>query len=157
MSSDAGDLRAELLEEHLLEGNPIRFRARGGSMAPMIRDGTVLHVVPLDRWRVGDVLLGERSGTWIAHRLVSMSDAAVVLRGDAMAQPDPPLPRTSVLGRVARVEIGGFRISVDGWAGRLLSATALLSIRGRALLPRAVRSVRSMRSMASRDRNRHAT
>lgn len=143
---DAQAPRAELLAEHLRNGHTLRFRARGGSMAPLIRDGSVLTVVPLDRWRAGDVLQCARGGNWVVHRLVSWTDSHCVLRGDALQRADAPVPRADVLGRVTHVERRGRNRSVDGLRGRLCRALARLSLGGRPVLERCTSAVRRLRS-----------
>ena len=65
-----------LAAEILAEGRALRFKARGGSMYPFVRDGDVVHVKPVEGSAVGvgDVVLcryGENR--LVAHRVIGVS------------------------------------------------------------------------------------
>lgn len=118
--------RSRLLEalslEHLRKGNTLRFRATGGSMFPLIRSGDILHVHPAEHHRLGDVLLRVQGNNWIAHRLIRHTRDAeglprLILRGDALPAPDPPVPPETVLGRIVGIERKGQIRSPDGLLG----------------------------------------
>jgi signal peptidase len=118
----------EALAAGILQGGSgLRFRARGASMRPFIRDGDVLELQPLDGAPVrrGDVVLfREGAGRVVAHRVIHLrrEDGRVVLRtrGDALACPDGFVSREQVLGRVVALERGGRRIGLDRTTQRLL-------------------------------------
>jgi signal peptidase len=111
----------EALAAGILQGGSgLRFRARGTSMRPFIRDGDVLEVQPLDGAPVrrGDVLLcRDGRGRLVAHRVIRLGrhDGRVALRtrGDALASPDRLVCLEQVLGRVVAVERGGRRIRLE--------------------------------------------
>jgi signal peptidase I len=91
------------VEESLRSGLACELTLRGGSMAPLLRDGDVVCVEP-GAPRPGDVVVAERDGRLVTHRLVSLSDGVAVMRGDACRGDDPPLPVSALLGRVVRVK-----------------------------------------------------
>lgn len=106
--AEFGALAADLLGA----GHALRFRARGGSMHPAIRDGDALWVSPSAPVRRGDVALCRAAaGRVLAHRVVCVTEAGIQTQGDALACPDPPVPWEQVLGRVTAVERAGRRLS----------------------------------------------
>jgi hypothetical protein len=104
----------QLLEDLLLRGYPVRFRADGRSMDPAIRDGEVITVEPLGGLpvRIGEVVLYRHGRAAIAHRVVRVRSSAgriveLRLRGDAAGACDAPVAPGQVLGRVVAVERAG--------------------------------------------------
>jgi hypothetical protein len=132
---------AELGREVLGSGRALRFRAQGGSMAPLVRDGDVVLVRPVDSGsiRVGDVLLcltpGCPSRGVVLHRLVRREagpqGVRFTVQGDRLARPDGTIPAAQVCGRVAAIERAGTRIQVDGPAMRALGRLAALRSRSK--------------------------
>ena len=112
---------AALASEILGGGSSLRFRARGVSMQPFIRDGDILEVQPpgVAALRRGDVVLCHpRGGRLVAHRVVRIireksGSTTIATQGDALTFPDVPLPVEQVLGLVAAVERNGKRIRLD--------------------------------------------
>lgn len=80
-------------------------------MAPLIRDGDVLTVAPLDQRepRAGDVVafVTPREGRLAIHRVVARVEAGWVLRGDNAPHADGIVLRGDMLGVVTRVEREG--------------------------------------------------
>jgi signal peptidase I len=105
---------ADVVADLLRRGHSVRFRAKGGSMMPTIREGEAITVAPVapDAIRRGDVVL-YRSGQGVtAHRVVSVEQPAggaprFVTRGDASGSCDEPVEEAAVLGSVVAVERGG--------------------------------------------------
>jgi hypothetical protein len=64
--------------------------------------------VDRDAYRPGDVVLYARNGRLFVHRLAEMAGEAVVTRGDALLEPDPPVRAGDLLGRVVSIERGGW-------------------------------------------------
>jgi signal peptidase I len=116
---------AALAVEILGGGSRLRFRARGASMQPFIRDGDILEVRPpgITALQRGDVVLCRlRGGRLVAHRVVQImrdSGTAIVTQGDALACPDASISVEQVLGHVAVVERAGKRIRLDTHRQRL--------------------------------------
>jgi len=118
---------AALAGEILGGGSSLRFRARGASMQPFIRDGDILEVQPpgVATLRCGDVVLCRPGGgRLVAHRVVRLirdnrGTTAVVTRGDALACSDLPVSWEQVLGRVVAVERNGKRIKLNTHMQRL--------------------------------------
>jgi hypothetical protein len=111
---------AALATEVLRGGHTLRFRARGGSMWPFIRDGdwALVQAVGAASIRRGDVVLVHTgSGRLLVHRAVwvGREGSELILRtqGDSLAHADPLIHATQVLGRVVAVERGGRRLRLD--------------------------------------------
>ena len=103
----------------LREGRTIRFQAPGTSMLPTIHDGDTLIVEAVDvrQVRRGDVVLVAGPSFIHAHRVRRVPAAGedfLILRGDALAANDCPIPRRNVLGRVVRVRHNGKYHRVSG-------------------------------------------
>jgi ribosomal protein S18 acetylase RimI-like enzyme len=102
-----------LAAEVLAAGGSLRFRARGGSMTPSIRNGDIVTVEPAAAasLRVGDVALCHEGGRALVHRVVGMSAEGETLRirlaGDAGHGAEERIGPGQVLGRVVRVEPQG--------------------------------------------------
>jgi len=127
---------ADLMKNVLARGLPFRFRVRGWSMTPFIRDRDVVTIVPLESKppRIGDIVAfaGPGIGPLVVHRVVGRSGTRLLIQGDNQAEaPDGLLPESSVLGRVSRVERDGrqVRLGLGGERGllALLSRKGLLS------------------------------
>lgn len=125
------DELGDLAEALLGEGQGLRFCARGASMRPFIRDGDVLDVRPVGarRLRRGDVVLfRDGEGRLLAHRVVRVGPAGLVVQGDALVWPDGPVGYDQLLGRVSAIERDGKQIPVEGrW--RRWSALLFLGFR----------------------------
>lgn len=118
---------AELSAAILGAGSGLRFRAHGDSMAPLLRDGDMLRVDPVEPGsvRVGDVILccGE-PGRILVHRVVRRMAGPdgylFEIQGDGAARPDGAIPAERVYGRVVAIDRSGGRIRLDSWGQRRL-------------------------------------
>ncbi len=119
---------ARLALELLRGGTSIRFRARGGSMSPFIRDGDVLTVTPCnaDSLRLGDVALYRNAiGSVWAHRVLGRSgkgrSLVLEMRGDSSRGAQESVPADAILGRVVSARRGDSGKTVGGAADRWLA------------------------------------
>ena len=108
--SDATTVVVDLLAR----GHAVQFQARGDSMHPLIRDHDYLHVEPVDRIRVGDIVLVLAERGLTAHRVVASRDGMIVTRGDNAPAADDAVPRSKVLGKVTAVIREGREVKVRG-------------------------------------------
>lgn len=127
MRDCSGSALLELGSEILARGDRLRFRARGGSMFPFIRNGEIVEVEPVDigQIRVGDIVFYRTwSGRILAHRVIKKrkGEKGVVLmtKGDAVPRPDVLVYPDQVLGRVVVVERSGRNIRFDNGLHRLV-------------------------------------
>jgi signal peptidase I len=105
---------AGLSAEILGQGKCLRFQARGSSMQPLVRDGDILSVHPLEGNlpRVADIVLCRvPPGRILVHRVVRRwrdgQGWQYLLQGDRVAKPDGVFSRTQLLGRVMGIERSG--------------------------------------------------
>ena len=93
-----------LLQETLLKTGRLRLRVRGTSMEPALPAGCIIEARPVPAsLHVGDIVLFHRSDDLVAHRLVAHTAAGWLTRGDAVAEPDPPITEDQILAVVAVV------------------------------------------------------
>jgi signal peptidase I len=122
----------ELLQATLGEGAPFRFRARGFSMDPFIRDGDVITVSPLGENSpgMGDVVafVQREIEKLLIHRVIRIKANAYFMKGDNTKGVDSSVPPANVLGLVTRVERGRKRVFIGLGPERYL--IALLTRRG---------------------------
>lgn len=85
-----------------------------GSMEPTFETGSLVYVVETDDYAVGDVVTFSRENTVVTHRIVGVTHAGFVTKGDANAAADP--------WRVAAEEIRGETVLSVPLYGRLLLA-----------------------------------
>lgn len=145
----------ELAVQLLGAGRAVRFRARGSSMQPMVRDGDVLDVWPADSVSidVGDIILYRsiRKGI-VVHRVVGMyrqdENTTLVVKGDSVRTADPEVHESQVLGRIVSIERRGRKIAAPTrfWRHRSSLHLRLLPLRRRAnaVLQGALRELRSI-------------
>ncbi len=114
-----------LIKATLAKKANLRFRVRGFSMSPLIRDGDVVTLAPLPETAIepGRVIAFLRScdGKMIIHRLVKIyrgSDARYVPKGDNVCRTDDPVLRSGILGGVAKVERDGRSVFFGCGPGR---------------------------------------
>jgi phage repressor protein C with HTH and peptisase S24 domain len=137
----SGRSLTELLRAVLDKGKPFRFRARGLSMSPFIKDGDVVTVAPLRGAtpQTGDIaaFLHPATGQLAIHRIVGAKSGRFTLKGDNAVETDGALPAATLLGLVTRVERNGSLIRPGPGGG---AAIAKLSRSG--LLRKAVAAAR---------------
>ncbi len=128
--TDATTVIVDLLQR----GHAVQFQARGDSMHPLIRDHDYLHVEPVERVRVGDIVLVLAERGLTAHRVIVVREGEVITRGDNAPAADDALPIARVLGKVTTV-------MRDGQAVKFRSAAARAAALVRRLVTKAVASL----------------
>ncbi|MHB8146346.1 MAG: nucleotidyltransferase family protein [Vulcanimicrobiaceae bacterium] len=93
-------------------------------MLPTLHQPMVLEVGPLERTRIGDVLVFDDGRSLVAHRLVSLRPGMFITAGDAHPERLESVPRERVVGRVTRVFAG------------LEAGSPILYLRGSSLIGR---------------------
>ena len=131
-AAEFGDLSADLLKM----GKQVRFRARGYSMTPLVRDMDVLLVQPVrtSLIRIGDIILCSiQPDRVVVHRVIrrrsDLHGFYFMVQGDRAAQPDGWIQQSQVLGRVAEVERGELHLDMNSPAARGIALFAVLSSR----------------------------
>jgi len=98
------DPEGRRLAEELSRSGVAERKVGGDSMAPTLRQGSRVTLVPPSALHVGDIVVLELGGRLFTHRLTSLHGDTAVCRGDNRRACDPPVPRTAVLARVALVD-----------------------------------------------------
>lgn len=115
-----------LLRAVVHRGVPFRFKVKGFSMTPFLRDEDVLTVSPLSDTSLGygDVVsfIHHVTGKLIIHRIVGRKGDYFLLRGDNSPEDDWLVPQANILGRVTRVERNGRRVLFGIGSERFLIA-----------------------------------
>jgi hypothetical protein len=127
----------QLLIDILHKGAAFRFRAKGFSMSPFIKNGDVITVAPLrgKKPRLGDVVafINPRTEGLVVHRVVGKRGKNhLYIRGDNLPTRSHIVPIGPILGRVERIERDGKAVTLG--LGLEKTFIALLSRRG-LLLP----------------------
>ena len=114
---------ASVTQEVLGRGRALRFRAKGGSMSPFIRNGDVVEVAPAEgNINLGDIILYRSSnGNPVIHRVIQKRKENIITKGDSVPSSDQPLLSRQVLGRVVCIEKNGWHLRLDRRMGRFIN------------------------------------
>jgi phage repressor protein C with HTH and peptisase S24 domain len=122
----SGEALADLMRAVLAKDKPLRFRAKGPSMAPFIKDGDVVTVRPLGggRPRTGNIVayLHPVTGRVGVHRIVREKSGQFLLKGDNLPSGDGLLSPGQILGIVSRVERADKNVRLGRLGGGALVA-----------------------------------
>jgi len=122
----SGPALVQLLRAVLDKGAPVRFRAKGFSMSPFIKNEDVVTLSPLQNASpgVGDVIAFVLQGTdkLCVHRVVRKDGDCCVTKGDNSSEADESVPRENILGFVTRVERDGKEVFLGLGPERFLIA-----------------------------------
>jgi len=119
MGDSGADSRLfEELTRELLEGGVgVRFRARGASMSPAIRDGEIVEITPVivSKLRKDDIVLTKSDYGFRLHRIVCADHTSdrFITRGDCGQQNDPALRGEQILGLARSKEVRVGRTTVQ--------------------------------------------
>ncbi len=95
------ELMAAVLEKNV----PFRFSASGFSMYPFIKNGDLI-TLSTGPYRLGDVVafINQENGKLTVHRIVQISPAGYLIKGDNVSGVDGCFPPSGMIGKVIRVE-----------------------------------------------------
>jgi len=97
-----------LAQSVFAKGMPFRFKTKGFSMSPFIKDGDTITIAPVSDGLPGpgDVaaFIAPENGRLVVHRVVGKGKRGFLLRGDNAIETDGRVPEENILGRVVRVE-----------------------------------------------------
>jgi hypothetical protein len=108
----SGAAVTRLLKAVIERGKPFKFKARGWSMSPFIRDGDILTLSPPSTPfpQKGDVLgvLDPGTDKLVVHRVVGMKNGKYLIKGDSAEKKDArSFGLNRICGHVTRVERNG--------------------------------------------------
>jgi hypothetical protein len=124
----------ELVKDILSKGVECRFRAKGHSMSPFIKDGDVVTVSPLNGTSPGlgnvTAFIHKDTGRLVIHRVVGKRRDFCFIKGDNAAEADGLFQKTNLLGFVTELERKGkkvfFGLGPERFLIALLTRTNLL-------------------------------
>lgn len=114
-SADPQTFRQDLFADLLRQFGTAKLSVTGASMLPTIWPGDVLTVQrkKLGGLRAGQIVLAERDGQFIAHRIMSVDGDRVITQGDSMPQRDPSLTLSEIQGKVVSILRNGREIPLE--------------------------------------------
>lgn len=98
-----------LAAQILLTCGQLSLRVTGGSMLPAMIPGDVIqfHSCAAEHAEPGDVVLFRRDDRFVVHRVVTRTIDGLLTQGDALAEPDSPVSRDDVIGKVVGISRRG--------------------------------------------------
>jgi hypothetical protein len=115
-----------LMRDVLAKGAFFRFKARGPSMTPFVKDGDIITVAPCPsaELRTGDIIAFTyaESGRLAVHRIVGIRGESFLVKGDNALSFDGIIPQSQILGHVTRIERNGRSIRLGLGLGRKVFA-----------------------------------
>ncbi|MDD5174497.1 MAG: S26 family signal peptidase [Candidatus Omnitrophica bacterium] len=128
----SGNTLIELIRGCVENKRSFRFKVKGSSMTPFIKDEDIVTISPVisPSVRIGEAIafLRPNCGKLVIHRVVKRDGNAYLVKGDGVPGTDGFIPRDRILGVVAKIERGGRKISFGAGHERVL--IALLSRSG---------------------------
>lgn len=85
-------------------GQPINVKVHGWSMIPAFREGDKLVLALNKDVRVGDIIIFNREGDLIAHRLMRSFKDEYLTKGDSLWYFDPLVKKNDILGKVTGIK-----------------------------------------------------
>jgi hypothetical protein len=125
--SISGGILLDLMQSVLAKEADFKFRARGLSMTPFIKDGDIITISPLSKENpsTGRVVAFTRpdNGQLVVHRVIGKQGSEFLIQGDNITgRQDELIPLVNILGCVTKIERGGHRIFLGMGPERFLIA-----------------------------------
>ena len=115
----------ELVEEEIAQGMPVRFRLKGNSMFPLLRnvkDSVILEKCSTDNLKPMDVVLFRYQGTYVLHRIIQRRGDGLLMQGDGSIMAMEQCTVNDVVGKVTSIcRPSGKIVSVESWKWMLPS------------------------------------
>ena len=113
------------VEAELAEGRPVRFRLKGNSMFPLLRnrkDVVVLEKCSFESLKPMDVVLFRYRGKHVLHRIIRREGECLLIQGDGSIVAKEECKVDDVVGKVVQIcRSSGKVLSVDSWQWRIPS------------------------------------
>jgi len=101
----------DLIENILAKKAAFRFKVKGFSMLPFIREDDIVTVTPLSKLAVGlgrpVAFVHPFSKKLVIHRIVAVRKDYYLIKGDNCFDSDGRVRKENILGSVSRIERGG--------------------------------------------------
>ena len=107
------------VEAELAEGRPVRFRLKGNSMFPLLRNGkdvVVLEKCSFESLKPMDVVLFRYRGKHVLHRIIRREGGRLLIQGDGSIVAIEECKVDDVVGKVVQIcRKSGKEIPVGSW------------------------------------------
>ena len=108
-----------LVEEEIAQGKPVRFRLKGNSMFPLLRnvkDSVILEKCSTDDLKPMDVVLFRYRGSHVLHRIIHRKGDDLLIQGDGSIVALEQCTVNDVVGKVTSIcRSSGKIVSVESW------------------------------------------
>ena len=119
MKTIANDIFFNFVEEEIAKGKNVRFRVKGFSMLPVIRnmrDDVILYPCKPDELKPLDIVLFRFNGRHILHRIIRMDEDKFIIQGDGIYAFQEFCTKDDIVGKVEFIIRGDRQISVHSKA-----------------------------------------
>ena len=125
MKQISNDLFFLWVENEIAKGRAVRFRLKGHSMFPLLRDGkddVILYPFQKEELTPMDVVLFKYHGKHLLHRILKREGDHLLMQGDGSFIAKEECTIDNVIGKVGTiVRLPDKMISVDSWQWKLPS------------------------------------
>lgn len=114
-----------LIEEEIAEGKAVRFRLKGNSMFPLLRNGkdsVILKKCLPDELKPMDVVLFRYRRSYVLHRIIQRTGDDLLMQGDGSIVSMEQCTVNDVVGKVIGIcRPSGKIVSIESWKWTLPS------------------------------------
>lgn len=125
MKKVSNDVFFAWVEEEIAQGKPVRFRLKGNSMFPLLRnmkDSVILEKCSMHDLKPMDVVLFRYHGTHVLHRIIQRTGDDLLIQGDGSIVAMEQCTVNDVVGKVTGIcRPSGKIVSVENWKWKLSS------------------------------------
>lgn len=125
MKQLANDSFFAWVEMEIAAGRTVRFRLKGNSMFPLLRNGkdsVILRHCPPEELKPMDVVLFRYRGKYVLHRIIRREGERLLIQGDGSLVAKEECTVYDVVGKVVQVQRpSGNPVSVVNWRWTLPS------------------------------------
>ena len=119
MKKVANNVFFSWLEEEIAQGKPVRFRLKGHSMFPLLRNGkdeVILEKCFPENLKPMDVVLFRYRGKHVLHRIIRREGERLLIQGDGSIVAKEECTVDDVVGKVVQIcRPSGKEIPVGSW------------------------------------------
>ena len=119
MKKVANNVFFSWLEEEIAQGKPVRFRLKGNSMFPLLRNGkdeVILEKCFPENLKPMDVVLFRYRGKHVLHRIIRREGERLLIQGDGSIVAKEECTVDDVIGKVVQIcRPSGKEIPVGSW------------------------------------------
>ena len=117
------------VESEIKSGRSVKFRVKGNSMMPLLRNGKDEVVVgPYDKeeLKLFDVILFRQTDRYVLHRIIQKRGSRYLMQGDGVCRFYEECEDTDIIGVVRRCLVAGFyclggkRLGFSGFSEKVL-------------------------------------